>query len=87
MSDESKMLLFYVAMTLAMAISLGLLRVDGLSVRVVFLIGVPVLTVSNLLYLKARHQPKGSRARKVFEWVVGLSTTGLAYAHLLLDRK
>jgi len=86
MLDETKGFWFYVAMTFAIGICLVLLRMDGLSTKLIFVIGVPVLTLCNLLYLKARNQPRGSAPRRIFEWVAGLSTIGLAVAHLILDR-
>jgi hypothetical protein len=86
MTDGARVLGFYVAMTTAATASLALLRWDGLSLRALFIIGIPILMIPNILYLKARRQPKGSKPRKLFEWTVGLSTIGLAAAHLFLDR-
>jgi hypothetical protein len=86
MTDEARVLGFYVAMTTAATAFLALLRWDGLSLRALFIIGIPILMIGNILYLKARGQPKGSKPRKLFEWTVALSTIGLAAAHLFLDR-
>jgi|GEM_PF-6296989 len=66
MTDEGRVWLFFVGITLVVILSLVLLQTDGVSSLAVFAMGVVALCPHVLLFRNAWRQPEGSKIRKAF---------------------
>jgi hypothetical protein len=85
MKDESRIWLFFTTTTLGMVGLLVLLRVDGISTKVVFAAAMATLSPHVLLFRSAWQQP-ASKLRKVFERWAAVSLVVLTVAHFVADR-
>lgn len=82
----SKLYVVFSSLSVAIVGLLVLLKMDGLSSRVVWTAGFIALSVTSVTFRWAvQAHGVNPRARKVFEWCGGLSFLALLAVHFILD--